>query len=116
MTDSEILAHEESLRRAMLAGDVVSLDRLIDDDLIFTLHTGAVVGKAMDLETHASRTLQLSELSPSDVRILHYEGVAIVSVRMVVAGTYAGSPFHDVFRYMRVWHQDARGWRVVAGQ
>ena len=116
MPDSEIIAHEDALRRAMLAGDVAALDRLIDDDLAFVTHTGDVIGKAMDLETHASGTLKLRELTPSEVRVRDYGNVAVVTVRMAVAGTYEGAAFRDDFRYMRVWHRGDAGWRVVVGQ
>jgi ketosteroid isomerase-like protein len=115
MSHSEIVAHEDALRHAMLAGDVVVLDRLIDDDLAFSTLTGDIVGKAADLEAHASRTLQLTTMIPSETRIRLYGDVAVVTVRMAAAGTFAGAPFDSVFRYLRVWHRSGDGWRIVAG-
>ena len=116
MPDQEIISCEDQLRSAMLAGDVVALDRLIDDDLAFISHEGAVVGKAADLAAHAARTLQLTHMAPSDSRIRRYGDVAVVTVRMAVKGTYADVPFDTAFRYLRVWHLRDGAWRIVAGQ
>lgn len=113
--DAEILAHEDALRRAMLAGDVSALTELIDDDLAFVTYAGGIAGKAMDLAAHAARTLVLTTMTPSDVRIQRYDDVAIVTVRMATSGTYAGAPFDNAFRYLRVWRRAGTGWRIVAG-
>jgi hypothetical protein len=50
---------ETRLQAAMLAGDVVELDDLIADDLIFTDHAGNRSDKAQDLAAHRSGTLRL---------------------------------------------------------
>jgi hypothetical protein len=39
-----------------------------------------------------------------------------VSVRMQVAGTFAGTPFAGTYRYLRVWARPEGRWQVVAGQ
>lgn len=113
--DAEIVALEEELRLAMLAGDVDTLNRLIDDDLAFVTSTGGIADKAMDLAAHAARTLQLTAMSPSDARIRRYGDIATVSVRMAAVGTYSGVPFDTSFRYLRVWRRGADGWRIVTG-
>ncbi|NJR63493.1 MAG: nuclear transport factor 2 family protein [Cyanobacteria bacterium CRU_2_1] len=45
---------EDSLRQAMLTSDVAMLDKLIGNDLVFTMHTGSVINKQDDLEAHRS--------------------------------------------------------------
>jgi len=106
---------EESLRQAMLASDLDSLDALIADDLLFTTQTGAVVGKVADLDAHRSGVLRLTALDPSDRHILTLEKSAVVSVQMDVAGAYEGEPFSGTFRYTRVWGHVNGRWQVVAG-
>jgi ketosteroid isomerase-like protein len=113
--DAEIVALEEQLRLAMLAGDVFVLNRLIDDDLAFVTYTGGIADKAMDLAAHASRTLQLTAMTPSDRRIRRYGDIATVSVRMAVVGSYAGVPFDTAFRYLRVWRRTDDAWRIITG-
>lgn len=46
MGDATLLAHEDERFRAMIAGDLATLDRLIADDLRFVHSNGAVEGKA----------------------------------------------------------------------
>jgi hypothetical protein len=52
--DDEILARESDLRQAQLTGDVQALDRLLDDQLVFTAIDGTLAGKADDLTLHRS--------------------------------------------------------------
>jgi ketosteroid isomerase-like protein len=106
---------EAALRNAQLAGDVDRLDSLIDDALIFTGPDGAVYGKADDLEAHRQGWVRITRLVPSEERIERYGSVAVVSVRMDMAGSWKGEAFEGPFRYTRVWRQTSDGWRIVAG-
>jgi ketosteroid isomerase-like protein len=115
MTDDPILAVEDALREAMLAGDVAALDRLIDDDLMFVSHLGAVVGKAEDLEMHRSRRLRITSMTPSDRRIQRLGETTVVTVRMHTTAIVDGTAVEQTFRYTRVWHRRAEGWKIVSG-
>ena len=50
MEESLIIDYEERLRKAMLIGDVNSLDNLINDNLIFVNHFGQILTKEADLK------------------------------------------------------------------
>lgn len=113
--DGMLRASETALRAAQLAGDVGALDRLLDDALVFTGPDGAVYGKADDLDAHREGWVSIGRLEPSDERIQQYGSVAVVSVRMDMAGSWQGQPFEGPFRYTRVWRRTADGWRIVAG-
>jgi ketosteroid isomerase-like protein len=115
MADDPILAAEDELRAAMLAGDVAALDRLLDDDLLFVSHLGEVVGKAQDLEMHRTRRLRIVSMTPSDRRIQRLGDTTVVSVRMETAAVVDGARVEQTFRYMRVWHHRADGWKIVSG-
>ena len=107
---------EERLRLAMLASDLTLLDALISPELIFTNHLGQILDKQTDLELHRSGTLRFAQLTPSETQITIHGQCAVVSVRMSVAGSFAGAAFAENFRYTRVWRQDqTKGWQVVAG-
>ena len=117
-TDSSqdpLRAREAALRQAQLSGDVSALDRLVDDALVFTGPDGAVYGKADDLDAHRQGWVRITRLEPSDERVQRFGRVAVVSVRMEMAGTFKGTPFAGPFRYTRVWCERPDGWRVVAG-
>jgi ketosteroid isomerase-like protein len=116
MTTPPIDELETQLRRAMLAGDVDALEALIADGLIFVGHTGALVTKEADLETHRSRILRLIALEPSERRSESFGDTAVVTVKMHVVGEYDGATFADTYRYLRVWALVDGRWQVVAAQ
>ena len=94
---------EEKLRQAMLNSNVLTLDELIADDLVFTMHTGLVMNKQADLEAHRSGTQKLTKFDSSDRQVHHYGDCA---VDQAFSGTY---------RYTRVWLKRHNRWQVVAG-
>ena len=71
----EILHVERQLQQAMVKNDVQALERLLHDDLVFTFYTGAIVGKQEDLASHASHTLQLTELAFVEPPVTRYRPV-----------------------------------------
>lgn len=112
----EIQESEEQLRLAMLGSDVNALNKLLSQDLIFTNHLGQILTKQADLEAHASGTVKLQVLTPSEERIQVVGDVVIVSVRMHVLGSYAGTPSEGHLRFTRVWARSSNGdWQVVVG-
>lgn len=114
-TDDALRAAEAALRRAQLAGDAGALERLVDDALVFTGPDGALYGKADDLDAHRHGWVRITRLEPSEERVQRFGTIAVVSVRMDMAGTFRGAPFAGPYRYTRVWCARPDGWRVVAG-
>jgi len=115
VVDETLRACEDALRAAQLAGDVPALERLLDDALLFTGPDGQVYGKADDLEAHRLGWVRIGRLVPSEERVRELGAVAVVSVRMDMAGSWKGEAFEGPFRYTRVWRRAEDGWRVVAG-
>ncbi len=117
MNDADIdtvVELEERLAQAMRTSDVPVLDELLADDLLFTNHLGLVVTKQEDLDVHRSGLLRLDSLIASDRRIRTLGNVAVVAVRVQLAGSHAGNPFEGTFRYTRVWARLGVRWRIVA--
>jgi len=112
----QIALLEERLRLAMLASDCAVLGELISPDLIFTNHLGQVCGKQEDLDMHRDGVLSLHTLEPSELRVSARSGLAVVSVRMKVAGLFGEAAFEEDLRYTRVWGRSERGcWEILAG-
>lgn len=115
MDEDDLIAREALLRRAQLASDVDVLREVIDDGLVFTGPDGQPYGKQDDLDAHARGEIRLTRCEPSDERVQRFGDVAVISVRMDMAGTFRGQPFAGPFRYTRVWRRQGGTWRVVAG-
>ena len=113
--DDLLLVSESALRRAQLSGDVAALERLVDDELVFTGPDGNIYSKADDLNAHRQGWVRITRLEPSEERVQRFGDVAVISVRMEMEGSFKGAPFAGSFRYTRVWCRRADGWRIVAG-
>jgi hypothetical protein len=114
--EMQIIEAEEQLRVAMLTSNVGILSELLAPELIFTNHLGQPLGKKDDLEAYTSGLLKMEHLTPSERQILLRENVAIVSVRMRLAGTYEGNPASGDFRFTRVWAASParNSWQIIA--
>jgi ketosteroid isomerase-like protein len=116
--DDEIVALEAELRAAQLAADVVALDRLIADELLFAGPDGQLGTKAQDLEAHGSGVVRFREHVPEELRVRRVGAdVAIASLRARLAVEVMGKLAEGTYRYTRVWtREDGRTWRVAGGQ
>lgn len=108
-------AAESALRQAQLAGDAAALERLIDDDLVFTGPDGALYTKRDDLDAHRQGTIRITRMHPSEERVQLFGRIAVVSVRMEMDVVFRGETSTGPYRYTRVWRERLDGWCVVAG-
>ncbi|WP_062224385.1 nuclear transport factor 2 family protein [Aureimonas sp. D3] len=111
----DILACEEKLRTAMIAGDVETLSELIDDDLVFTGPMGNVMTKEEDLEAHRSRVLCIQRLDLFETAFHPLHEIIVVTTKARLEAIYDQNPVSGTFAYTRIWHQDEHGWRISAG-
>ncbi|MDZ3830789.1 MAG: nuclear transport factor 2 family protein [Sphingopyxis sp.] len=109
-----IVDAEARLRTAMLTSDVAALDDLLDDTLCFTDHAGNRLSKDQDLAVHRSGLLRIETIDAMAPPVIRVRGdSATVCLTADLRGLYNGAAFSGRFAYSRVWHRDARGWRVV---
>ena len=113
--EAQIVEVEQRLQEAMLNSSVEELDCLLAPDLLFTNHLGMVTTKEADLSAHASGAVKIDSLDISDRRMRLLGDVAVVVVRVEIAGVFMGTPASGVFQFTRVWRQGAKGWQVVVG-
>ena len=115
MLDNSLLDAESALRRAQLSSDVAELDRLLDDDLVFTGPDGALYSKADDLRAHRNGDIRITRLEPSEQVVQRFGEIVVVIVRMDMSGSFRDEAFTGPFRYTRIWRASPSGWRIVAG-
>jgi len=114
--EAQIRTCEARLYTAMLASDVVELDALIADDLLFAGPTGALATKAMDLELHRTGGTQFREFTPKELEIRVWsEEFALASAKIFLSGTYLGQSFAGHYRYTRIWRKGQQDWQIVGG-
>ena len=115
--DSEIVELEARLRAAQLDADVVALDALIDEDLLFAGPDGQLATKSQDLSAHATATVRFREHVPEELRVRRIgSDVAVASLRARLAVEVAGTVVRGTFRYTRVWARETGAdWKVVGG-
>jgi hypothetical protein len=114
--EAQITALEERLWQAMRTSDVAVLDELISPDLIFTTHTGHVVGKQDDLHIHRSGLLKFETIQASDLKLRVHEHFVVASVCKRLTGNFSGAAFSDTVRFTRIWSlSPSNTWQVVAG-
>lgn len=106
---------EERLRLAAVNGDIVGLDALLADDLVFVDFMGRVMDKAADLDLHRTGALRLTRLTFSDLRLRALDERTVHTVLRVDAeGTAQGAPFAAALRFSRLWQLTDAGWQAVA--
>jgi ketosteroid isomerase-like protein len=115
--DQEIVILEARIRAAQLRADLIALDDLISDDLLFTGPDGQLGTKTQDIEAYRSGTVKFVAHLPEELRIRRVSAdVAISSLRAHLAVEVAGNLSHGTYRYTRVWaRENGRAWRVVGG-
>ena len=117
MIEETIRQLEAELRAAQLQSDVVALDRLIDDALLFTGPDGTVATKADDLALHRNRVGLFTTHEPRDLQVrVVTADVVVVALRTRLAGRFHDADFAGDYCYTRVWAQRGDRWRIVAGQ
>lgn len=115
--DPEIVELEARVRTAQLSGDVIALEVLIDDDLLFTGPDGNLGTKVQDLDAYRSGLVKFCSHEPLELRIRRVgTNVAITSLRAWLVVDVSGKTSEGMYRYTRIWdRQHGNQWRVVGG-
>lgn len=106
---------ENELLLAIKNADILVLERLLHDDLLFNLPNGQTVTKEIDLNVYRSGKMKIDYLETSNQLINIIGDSAVVCVNVLLKGNYDNSPLDGIFRYIRVWKQLDEGLKVIAG-
>jgi ketosteroid isomerase-like protein len=111
----EVEALEEQWRKAQLAGDLTTMDRMLADDFIGISMSGQVNTKAQQLERVRTRKLMVSKIDLSDMKVKLVGSVAIVTSQADVEGTSEGASVKGMYRYTRVYQRRPSGeWKITS--
>lgn len=110
-----IEAKEELLYSAILNSDLETLDKLMHQDMLFVNQAGQIITKDMDLATYRSGNLVIDVLKTSDRQVRIIEDVALVTVKVIIAGKFNLRQFKNAFQYTRLWKQTDEGCKIISG-
>ncbi len=105
MNNETIVSLEQKLEAAMLSSDVMMLDNLLDDELVFTNHIGQQTTKQMDIEAHRSGFVKIESIKQSNQTVNLFENVAIVTVLSEICGSFGEIRSTVKIHFTRVWHK-----------
>lgn len=114
MNTEQIQTLENRLIEAMKTSNVIELDALIADDLIFTSHTGQLFTKQDDLDSHGSGNIEIFSIQPHEQKVRIEGNVAIVSVLLEISGSFFGNTEVGFYRFTRIWKDHDGKWQVIA--
>ena len=105
---------EEQWRTAQLAGDVSTMDKLLAEDYFGISVSGQLNNKMQQLDRLKNRTLVISKLEVSDMKIKLVSRVGIVTSLAEIEGTNEGEPLKGKYRYTRVYKRYPDGsWKIT---
>jgi ketosteroid isomerase-like protein len=112
----EVLAVDNAIQAAVLAGDVTALDRHWSDDVMFIGGDGRVWKKAERLKDFESqnRRVAAQHLDPPSLRV--YGDTAILAVSGWQKGVRDGRAFNSRSYLTRVYLKRGGRWRMVHQQ
>jgi ketosteroid isomerase-like protein len=112
----EIEDLERQYEKAQLAGDVAAMDKLLSDDFLGVNVNGELSTKRQQLDHMRNRSLVITKLNSSDVKIKLIGGqIAIVNSEVEVDGTLDGTSLHGRYRTTRVYQRLPSGtWKITS--
>lgn len=116
MTQSDQINEcEKQLLEAMKTSNILLLDKLLHDDLVFNIPTGQTITKSMDIENYQSGVMKVLEILITDKIIKIVDDIGTVCVTIYLKAEYKDQIIDGKFRYLRVWKLFDKSWKVIAG-
>ena len=111
--EKQVTVAMEALKQAMIHRDGAALDRLLNDDLMYTHSAGQVETKADVIKSIGSGKSIIEKLEFSNTTVRVYGETALVKGRVDLWHSATNIVPMDV---LHVWVKKADGWRLVARQ
>lgn len=100
--------------RAMLEGDVQALERLLDDDLIYTHSSALREGKHEYLASLSSGRFKYLNVAQQEVRVALHGDLAVMDGKVVLSARVEGAERRLDNRFLSVWRLGTSGWQMLA--
>ena len=111
----QIFDLESELISAMKASDLVTLDKLLHDDLLFITPEGQTITKKMDMDSHRAGNMVIEVFISNSDFINIFEDTAISISTSETKATMLDEPIEGFFKYIRVWKLVDDHWKFIGG-
>ena len=112
--EAAVSAAVESLRKAMAESDQASLEKLAENELLYSHSSGRVEDKAQFIATLVGPKSGFSAISLADQTVNVIEDIALV--RHKFTGTRKGDGNKMNLAVLTVWRERGGQWRLLARQ
>jgi hypothetical protein len=112
--EGAVSAAVESLRKAMAESDKASLEKLAEEQLLYSHSSGRVENKAEFIATLVGQKSGFSAISLSDQTVNVVEDIALV--RHKFTGTRKGDGNKMNLAVLTVWRERGGQWKLLARQ
>jgi hypothetical protein len=114
MTEDQVRGLEEQRYAAMVAGDVATLDRLLDDALTYTHSSGVVDTKASYIGGVRDKVWEYKTIARENERVVVRGDCGLVFCRLKIDLNVRGAPKKVDSNALAVWVRDGAAARLVA--
>ena len=112
--ESAVSAAVESMRKAMAESDKASLEKLAEEELLYSHSSGRVENKAEFIATLVGPKSGFSAISLADQTVNVVEDIALV--RHKFTGTRKGDGNQMNLAVLTVWRERGGQWKLLARQ
>jgi len=115
---AEVAALDTAYQAAVERNDAATMDRILADDFVLVLGTGAVHTKPELLEEarRQSITWDVQREIDGSQKVRVWGDTAVVTAKLRVKGTRDGKAFDRTLWFSDTYVRTAAGWRYVFGQ
>jgi len=110
----EIEHLEQQYRRAMLTGNISTMDHMLADDYVGIEPDGMIESKNQTLAMWRDHIMRFQALDLSDLHVRIYGDTAVVTSKAHVEGVGPRGNMDGEYRYTRVYHRKAGQWQIVS--
>jgi hypothetical protein len=115
-SEKEILGLEDKRFAAMLAKDLVALERMVHEELLYTHSSGITDTKASWLDSMKSGKVKYKSASCSERRVRVLNDVALINGKAHIEADIGGEPRTLRLLFLNAWAKTPQGWKFVAWQ
>ena len=114
--NDDIMAAEKAWVAGITRNDQAALGKLLSDSLVYTHASGVVDSKRSYMESLKGKQ-KYSSVDYDNVKVnRHGDATAILTARLRVQGTTAGTPFNHLVLLTHVWVKNGGQWQLAAHQ